>query len=102
MPIDKHPGKQGCNFLFRDHEIFNPRKNMLVFARQFLFMFNRVSSASLFVASLLIVIYLLFIHHLASCFVFVFIRSAQSFQIRFCFCSVWSVSSDYSLVNYSV
>jgi hypothetical protein len=63
MPPDKHLGKQGCNLRFPDHEIFDPHKNRSVsrstFALQFLFMFNCISSTSLFFVTLLFVTYLL-------------------------------------------
>jgi hypothetical protein len=71
------------------------------FAFQFLFTFKCIRSVLLFVACLFHFLAVI-IHHLVSCFVFTFIHSAWSFQICFSFCSVRSLSSDYSLFNYLV
>jgi hypothetical protein len=100
MPPDKHLGKQGCNFWFRDHEIFNPRKSMSVNICPSVFVHVQFHQFFIVICCQFVIQYLfVVIHRLVSCFVFTFIHSAWSFWIRFCFCSV---SSDYSLFDYSV
>ncbi len=103
MPLNKHLGKQGCNFWFRNHKIFNSCKNSLVnICPSVLFMFDCSSSASLFVASLLSVIFLLsFVTLPVVSYSHSFIL-LDHFKFPSVFNSVHSVSIDYLLFGYSM
>jgi hypothetical protein len=102
IPLDKHLGKQGCNFWFRDHEMFNPRISRLVnICPSVLFMFSCISSAWLFVASLLFYLFVV-IHHLVSCLYSHSFVPLDHFKFASVSVLICSVSSDYSLFDYSV
>ncbi len=59
-PLDKHPGKQGCNCRLQDHKILTLAKiGQSTFALQFYSCSIAFSFASLFVSSSSYVIYLL-------------------------------------------
>jgi hypothetical protein len=93
MPLNKHLGKQSCNCQCRRSVNICPSVFVHVQLHQF----------CIFICCHFVINYLLIvICHLVSWFIFVFIHSAWSIWIHFCFCSVCSVSSDYSLVDFSV
>jgi hypothetical protein len=94
MPHNKHLGKQGCNLLFHNHKIFNPRKSRLVnFHPSVLFMNNCIQFCIATCCQFIICYSSVVICYLASCVIFTFDHSAQLFQIRSV--SVHSVSSNY-------
>jgi hypothetical protein len=85
QPPDKHLGKQGCNYQFRNHKIFNPHKSRLVNISPSVFVHVQVHQFCIILYCQFVIHYLsVVICHLAGCFIFVLIFSTRSFQIHFC------------------
>jgi hypothetical protein len=82
MPVDKHISKQGCNHQYLVTRYLTLAKvGQSTFAIHFLFVFNRISSALSFMASLLLIIYPLLFIILPVVSYLPFLHSAWSFQI---------------------
>jgi hypothetical protein len=101
MPPDKYLSKQGCDYQFRNHEIFNPHKSRSVNICPSFFVHGQLhQSASLFVASFLLFIYLLLFVILpvvSYSLSFALLDHFKFVSVSFC-----SVSSDCMLFDYSV
>jgi hypothetical protein len=94
MPHNKHLGKQGCNFQFRKHKIFNPWKTRSVnFRPSALFTCNCIHfyiihllliRYSLFymLFSICVWLFFLFCFVVSNSFCFLFILFIRSFNIR--------------------
>jgi hypothetical protein len=104
MPLNKDLGKQGCCCQFRITRYLTLTKiGWATFTLQFLFMFIRISSASLFVASFLFIIYQLLFITLpvvlySDSFVLFDHFEFVSVSVLFCSVSIWLFVIQYSVL----